>query len=74
MSSTTPAGRSLAARAYLWRGEEPVLPPGFSLYTAGDERHFFAARSGAPSAEDRNGLEIRASSPRLEEEGTADKK
>jgi len=27
-------------RAYLWRGDEPLLPPGFSSYSQGDERHF----------------------------------
>jgi hypothetical protein len=34
------SGRTVAARAYLWRGDEPVLPAGFSSYARGDERHF----------------------------------
>jgi len=29
-----------AARVYLWRGGVPLLPPGFSSYSQGDERHF----------------------------------
>lgn len=33
-------GRAVAARAYLWRGDEPLLPEGFSSYARGDERHF----------------------------------
>jgi uncharacterized protein YlzI (FlbEa/FlbD family) len=33
-------GRAVPARAYLWRGDEPLLPPGFSSYARGDERHF----------------------------------
>jgi hypothetical protein len=33
-------GQPLPARVYLWRGEEPVVPPGFSSYEQGDERHF----------------------------------
>jgi uncharacterized protein YlzI (FlbEa/FlbD family) len=33
-------GQTVAARAYLWRGDEPLLPPGFSSYAQGDERHF----------------------------------
>ena len=33
-------GRTVAARAYLWRGDVPVLPAGFSSYARGDERHF----------------------------------
>jgi hypothetical protein len=33
-------GQAVAARAYLWRGSEPLLPPGFSSYSRGDERHF----------------------------------
>ena len=33
-------GRAVAARVYLWRGDEPLLPPGFSFYSRGDERHF----------------------------------
>ena len=33
-------GKATAARVYLWRGDEPVLPPGFPAYSAGDERHF----------------------------------
>ena len=33
-------GRAVAARVYLWRGDEPLLPPGFSSYSRGDERHF----------------------------------
>ena len=31
-----------AARVYLWRGDVPLLPPGFSSYAQGDERHFLA--------------------------------
>jgi hypothetical protein len=34
------SGRTVAARAYLWRGEEALLPSGFSSYAQGDERHF----------------------------------
>jgi hypothetical protein len=34
------SGQAVAARVYLWRGDTPVLPPGFSSYTADDERHF----------------------------------
>jgi hypothetical protein len=33
-------GLGVPARAYLWRGGEPLLPPGFSSYARGDERHF----------------------------------
>jgi hypothetical protein len=33
-------GRLVPARAYLWRGDEPVLPAGFPAYSRGDERHF----------------------------------
>ncbi len=33
-------GQTVAARAYLWRGREPLLPGGFSSYDRGDERHF----------------------------------
>jgi hypothetical protein len=33
-------GQTVAARAYLWRGDQPLLPPGFSSYARGDERHF----------------------------------
>ena len=33
-------GRTVPARAYLWRGDEPLLPEGFSSYARGDERHF----------------------------------
>jgi hypothetical protein len=32
-------GQTVPARAYLWRGDEPLLPPGFSSYTRGNERH-----------------------------------
>jgi len=31
-----------AARVYLWRGGVPLLPPEFSSYAQGDERHFLA--------------------------------
>jgi hypothetical protein len=34
------SGKTVAARAYLWRGAEAILPPGFSSYSQGDERHF----------------------------------
>jgi uncharacterized protein YlzI (FlbEa/FlbD family) len=34
------AGLTVPARVYLWRGDEPLLPPGFSSYARGDERHF----------------------------------
>jgi hypothetical protein len=34
------SGKTVAARAYLCRGDEPLLPPGFSSYSQGDERHF----------------------------------
>jgi hypothetical protein len=34
------AGEAVPARAYLWRGDEPLLPAGFSSYARGDERHF----------------------------------
>ena len=33
-------GQTVPARAYLWRGDEPLLPEGFSSYARGDERHF----------------------------------
>jgi len=33
-------GRTVPARAYLRRGDEPLLPKGFSSYARGDERHF----------------------------------
>ena len=33
-------GQTVAARAYLWRGVQPLLPSGFSSYARGDERHF----------------------------------
>jgi uncharacterized protein YlzI (FlbEa/FlbD family) len=33
-------GRTVPARVYLWRGDEPLLPSGFSPYSQGDERHF----------------------------------
>jgi hypothetical protein len=33
-------GQTVPARAYLWRGDDPILPPGFSSYARGDERHF----------------------------------
>lgn len=33
-------GQTVPARAYLWRGGEPLLPSGFSSYAQGDERHF----------------------------------
>jgi hypothetical protein len=33
-------GRTVPARVYLWRGDEPILPDGFSTYERGDERHF----------------------------------
>jgi hypothetical protein len=33
-------GRAAPARAYLWRGRAPLLPPGFSSYSRGDELHF----------------------------------
>ncbi len=33
-------GQAVAARAYLWRGDQALLPPGFSSYARGDERHF----------------------------------
>jgi hypothetical protein len=32
-------GRTVPARVYLWRGNEPLLPEGFSTYERGDERH-----------------------------------
>jgi len=35
-------GQAVPARAYLWRGGEALLPPGFSSYAQGDERHFLA--------------------------------
>ena len=34
------SGHAVAARVYLWRGDEPLLPSGFSSYSRGDERHF----------------------------------
>jgi hypothetical protein len=33
-------GRTVSGRAYLRRGDEPLLPAGFSSYARGDERHF----------------------------------
>ena len=33
-------GQAVAARAYLWRGEVSLLPPGFPAYDRGEERHF----------------------------------
>ena len=36
-------GLSVPARASLWRGDEPLLPPGFSSYSQGDERHFLVS-------------------------------
>ena len=33
-------GKAVAARVYLWRGDEPLLPSGFPSYARGDERHF----------------------------------
>jgi len=33
-------GQTAPARAYLKRGDESLLPPGFSSYARGDERHF----------------------------------
>jgi hypothetical protein len=33
-------GRAVPARAYLWHGDDPILPPGYSSYERGDERHF----------------------------------
>jgi hypothetical protein len=33
-------GQTVPARAYLKRGDEPLLPKGFSSYARGDERHF----------------------------------
>jgi hypothetical protein len=37
------SGRTVPARAYLWRGDEPLLPPGFPSYERGDERHFLVS-------------------------------
>ena len=52
-------GRAVPARAYLWRGDEPLLPPGFSSYARGDERHFLVTgdfaldlEAGASAARD----------------------
>jgi hypothetical protein len=33
-------GQTVPARAYLWRGDQPLLPVGFASYARGDERHF----------------------------------
>jgi hypothetical protein len=33
-------GAAVAARAYLWRGDESLLPTGFPFYDKGAERHF----------------------------------
>jgi len=33
------SGQPVAARVSLWRGEEGLLPSGFSAYSQGDERH-----------------------------------
>jgi hypothetical protein len=33
-------GQTVPARAYLWRGDELLLPAGFSSYALGEERHF----------------------------------
>jgi hypothetical protein len=33
-------GQAVPARVYLWRGDESLLPAGFSSYSRGDERHF----------------------------------
>jgi hypothetical protein len=33
-------GLTVPARVYLWRGDQPLLPPGFSSYSRGDEQHF----------------------------------
>jgi len=33
-------GQAVAARAYLWQADQALLPPGFSSYARGDERHF----------------------------------
>jgi len=33
-------GQAVPARVYLWRGDESLLPSGFSSYSRGDERHF----------------------------------
>jgi hypothetical protein len=33
------SGRAVPARAYLWRGDQPLLPPGFPSCERGDERH-----------------------------------
>jgi hypothetical protein len=37
-------GQTVPARAYLKRGDEPLLPAGFSSYARGDERHFLVPR------------------------------
>jgi hypothetical protein len=34
------SGQPTAARAYLWRGDESLLPAGFPAYDKEDERHF----------------------------------
>ena len=34
------SGSPIAARVYLSRANEPILPPGFPSYARGDERHF----------------------------------
>jgi hypothetical protein len=36
-------GQPVPARAYLKRGDEPLLPAGFSSYSRGDERHFLVS-------------------------------
>ena len=33
-------GHTVPARAYLWRGDKPLLPAGFPSYTRSDKRHF----------------------------------
>ena len=37
------SGQMVAARAYLWRGAEALLPPGLPSYDRGDERHVLIA-------------------------------
>jgi hypothetical protein len=36
-------GPPVPARVSLWRGAESLLPPGFSSYSQGDERHFLVS-------------------------------
>ncbi len=36
-------GQPVAARVSLWRGDEALLPAGFSSYSQGDERHFLVS-------------------------------